>query len=87
MTDSVGVSVTEGVAVGAWGVSVSVAVAVSAGVIVEVAVEFETLQNDFQRLWLAENRDNDGFRELVKRFTYTITPCREKAKSLLSPEE
>ena len=53
----------------------------------EVAVEFETLQNDFQRLWLAENRDNDGFRELVKRFTYTITPCREKAKRLLSPEE
>lgn len=47
-----------------------------------VAKEFETLQADFSRLWLAEDRDNDGFQELVKRFGYTITPCREKATAL-----
>ena len=50
-----------------------------------VAKEFETLQTDFKRLWLVEDRDNDGFQELVKRFTYTIVPCREKAKGLQSP--
>jgi hypothetical protein len=47
-----------------------------------VANEYETLQADFKRLWLAEDRDNDGFQELLKRFTYTIIPCREKAKAL-----
>ena len=47
-----------------------------------VAGEFESLQTDFQRLWLAEDRDNEGFQELVKRFTYTIDPLREKAKSI-----
>jgi len=47
-----------------------------------VATEFASLQTEFQRLWLAEDRDNDGFRELVKRFLYTIAPCREKAKAL-----
>ncbi|MDQ1255826.1 MAG: hypothetical protein QG656_420 [Candidatus Hydrogenedentes bacterium] len=50
-----------------------------------VAQEFESLQADFKRLWLAEDRDNDGFQELVKRFTYTIAPCRAKAAELLSP--
>ena len=50
-----------------------------------VAQEFEALQTDFKRLWLAEDRDNDGFQELVKRFTYTIAPCREKVKELQSP--
>lgn len=49
-----------------------------------VAKEFEALQTDFKRVWLAEDRDNDGFQELVKRFTYTIVPCREKAKALQS---
>ncbi len=47
-----------------------------------VAAEFESLQNDFKRLWLAEDRDNEGFQELVRRFTYTVVPCREKAKEL-----
>ena len=50
-----------------------------------VAKEFEALQTDFKRLWLAEDRDNDGFQELLKRFTYTIVPCREKAKALQVP--
>lgn len=47
-----------------------------------VAAEYERLQADFQRLWLLENRDNEGFQELVRRFMYTITPCREKAQTL-----
>jgi hypothetical protein len=46
------------------------------------ANEFQTLQTDFKQLWLAEDRNNDGFQELLKRFTYTIVPCREKAKAL-----
>jgi L-ascorbate metabolism protein UlaG (beta-lactamase superfamily) len=52
-----------------------------------VAKEFETLQTDFQRLWLAEDRDNSGYQDLVKRFLYTIIPCREKAKALLEGKE
>jgi hypothetical protein len=47
-----------------------------------VAKEFEALQKEFPRLWLAEDRDNDGFRELLKRFTYTIAPCRDRAAAL-----
>jgi len=47
-----------------------------------VAGEFEALQTDFMRLWLAENRDNDGFRELVRRFTFTIEACRKKAQDI-----
>jgi hypothetical protein len=47
-----------------------------------VAGEYETLEADFRRLWLAEDRDNSGFQELVKRFTHTIVPLRDKAESL-----
>ena len=47
-----------------------------------VAKEFEALRADFQRLWLAEDRDSAGFQELVKRFGATIIPCREKATAL-----
>jgi hypothetical protein len=47
-----------------------------------VANNYESLQTEFKRLWLAEDRDNDGFQELVRRFGYTIGPCREKAKAL-----
>ncbi|SPE57283.1 exported hypothetical protein [Verrucomicrobia bacterium] len=47
-----------------------------------VANEYESLQAEFKRLWLAEDRDNDGFQELVRRFGYTIGPCREKANAL-----
>jgi len=47
-----------------------------------VANEYESLRTEFKRLWLAEDRDNDGFQELVRRFSYTIAPCREKATAL-----
>ncbi len=47
-----------------------------------VADEYQSLEREFKRLWLAEDRDNDGFQELLRRFTYTIAPCREKAKAL-----
>jgi hypothetical protein len=47
-----------------------------------VANEYETLQADFRRLWLAEDRDNKGYQDLVTRFLFTINPCREKAKAL-----
>ncbi len=47
-----------------------------------VANDYDSLRTDFKRLWLAEDRDNDGFQELVRRFGYTIGPCREKAKAL-----
>lgn len=50
-----------------------------------VAKEFETLQADFKRLWLSEDRDSAGFQDLVSRFTYTIVPCREKARQLQLP--
>jgi hypothetical protein len=43
---------------------------------------YERLRTDFQRLWLAEDRDNDGFKALVARFDNTIAPCRQKAKEL-----
>ncbi len=52
-----------------------------------VADEFEALQADFQRLWLAEDRDNDGYQTLVKRFLDTTTPCREQSKALREGEE
>ncbi len=52
-----------------------------------VAKDFETLQTDFQRIWLAEDRDNQGYQDLVKRFLYTVTPCREKSKALLEGKE
>jgi hypothetical protein len=47
-----------------------------------VADEFEALQADFKRLWLAEDRENDGFQDLLGRFNFTINACREKAKEL-----
>ncbi len=43
---------------------------------------YEGLQTDFQRLWLAEDRKNKGYEELVGRFNNTIVPCRQKAAEL-----
>ncbi len=47
-----------------------------------VAREYEELQTAFGKLWLAEDRDNDGYKDLLNRFNNTIVPCREKAKAL-----
>ncbi len=43
---------------------------------------YEGLKADFQRLWLAENRRNEGFNALVQRFDSTIVPCRKKAEEI-----
>mgnify|MGYP000167817363 CR=1 FL=1 len=39
---------------------------------------YEELRNDFKRLWLEENHDNSGYRELVSRFDKTILPFKQK---------
>ncbi len=57
----------------------------AAGELEAVAGEFQALQSEFKQRWLAENRDNSGFQDLLNRFNYTINPCREKARTLLSP--
>jgi len=43
---------------------------------------YEVMKTDFQRLWLAEDKDNTGYRELVARFGNTIIPCKQKAEEL-----
>lgn len=43
---------------------------------------YERLKADFQRLWLAEDRDNDNFRGFVARFDQTIEPCQKKLAEL-----
>ena len=43
---------------------------------------YEDMKTDFQRMWLAEDRENDGYRELVARFGNTIIPCKQKAEEL-----
>ncbi len=52
--------------------------------LMKVAEEYESLQRTFSRLWLEENRDNEGFQELVKRFAYTSVSCRKKAKEIFA---
>ena len=49
----------------------------------ELVKTYEGLRTDFSRLWLAEDRENDGYRELVARFDNTIVPCRQKAAELV----
>jgi hexosaminidase len=48
----------------------------------EVAAVYEELKAEFQRLWLAEDRENDNFHELAKRFDWTIVACKQKAAEL-----
>jgi hypothetical protein len=47
-----------------------------------LADEYEGLRGEFRRLWLAEDRDNSGFHDLVGRFDNTIAPCRAKAAEI-----
>jgi hypothetical protein len=48
----------------------------------QIIAIYEELRSDFRRLWLAEDRENDGYRVLLARFDETIVPCRQKAKEL-----
>jgi len=48
----------------------------------EVLGSYEELQTEFQRLWLAEDRENDNFHTLVSRFDQTIIPFRQKIQEL-----
>ncbi len=48
----------------------------------QIVAVYEQLRNDFRRLWLAEDCENDGFRVLLNRFDETIVPCRQKATEL-----
>jgi hexosaminidase len=43
---------------------------------------YEGLRTDFSRLWLAEDRENSGYRTLMARFNETIVPCQQKAAEL-----
>ncbi|MHB1000183.1 MAG: glycoside hydrolase family 20 zincin-like fold domain-containing protein [Armatimonadota bacterium] len=42
--------------------------------------QYESLRNEFIRLWTAENKDNDAYRELLSRFDRTINACKEYIK-------
>lgn len=47
-----------------------------------LASEYEGLKTDFQRMWLAEDRENDAYGMHCDRFDWTIVPCREMAAKL-----
>ena len=47
-----------------------------------VADEYEVLKADFQRMWLAEDRQNDAYEMHCGRFDQTIAPCRAQAVAL-----
>jgi Glycosyl hydrolase family 20, domain 2/Glycosyl hydrolase family 20, catalytic domain len=47
-----------------------------------LAATYESLKEEFRRLWLAEDRENDNFHSLCSRFDQTIVPCRQKAAEL-----
>jgi len=48
----------------------------------EIVRIYTGLQSDFERLWLAEDRENDNFHGLVARFGHTIGPVENKIKEL-----
>jgi len=48
----------------------------------ELAATYTRLQEDFRRLWLAEDRENDNFHSVADRFNHTIAPCRRKIDEL-----
>lgn len=47
-----------------------------------VATEYEGLKMDFQRMWLAEDKQNAGFQVHLNRFDWTIASCRAQAAGL-----
>jgi len=40
------------------------------------------LQSEFERLWLAEDRENDHLHNMVGRFSNTIIPCQQRIAQL-----
>lgn len=50
-----------------------------------VATEYEAQKADFQRMWLAEDKQNAGFRVHLDRFDWTIASCRAQAAALRAP--
>lgn len=50
--------------------------------LLELVRTYEEMRTEFSRLWLAEDRENDGFRALLNRFDNTIAPCKQKAEEL-----
>lgn len=50
----------------------------------ELVRTYQALKADFERLWLAEDRDNENFRQFVARFDQTIVPCQKKLTELAS---
>ncbi len=51
-----------------------------------VAAEYEGLKADFQRMWLAEDKQNAGFQVHLDRFDWTIASCRAQAAKLRAPK-
>jgi len=43
---------------------------------------YETSKADYQRLWLAEDRDNTQFRTMIAWYDRSIAPCKQKIEEL-----
>lgn len=50
-----------------------------------VAAEYENQKADFQRIWLAEDKQNPGFQVHLDRFDWTIASCRTQVAALRAP--
>lgn len=48
----------------------------------EVVRMYETSKADFQRMWLAEDRDNANYRGMTTWYDRTILPCKQKIEEL-----
>jgi hypothetical protein len=48
----------------------------------EVINNYETSKGDYQRMWLAEDRDNSQYRSMIGWYDRTIVPCKQKIEEL-----
>ena len=48
----------------------------------EVLAAYEKSKADYQRMWLAEDRDNAQYRTMVAWYDRTIVPCKQKIGEL-----
>lgn len=48
----------------------------------EVISIYETSKADYQRMWLAEDRDNAQYRAMIAWYDRTIVPCQQKIEEL-----